>query len=118
MGQDKLVHVVLGEHDVTKDCDCEGNKCNGPTEYVNLNSYFEVIYLCTKYFQRTPKEIIIHEEFRSEGGFENMKFWRKKRWAQANDIALIRLNKPVTQGPSIIPVCLPVNEVSLDMVKP
>ena len=41
-GKDKLVHVVLGEHDVTKDCDCEGNKCNGPTEIVN-------IIICQKY---------------------------------------------------------------------
>ena len=35
-GEDRLVHVALGEHDVTKDRDCDGDKCNGPTEYVNI----------------------------------------------------------------------------------
>merc|ERR1712117_977434 len=39
---------------------------------------------------------------------------RKGQWAEANDIALIRLAKPAKPGPNIIPVCLPsINEDEL-----
>ena len=32
----RLVHVALGEHDITKECDCDDIKCNGPTQFVSI----------------------------------------------------------------------------------
>ena len=38
--RDKLVHVALGEHDITTECDCDGIKCNGPTQFVSIETDF------------------------------------------------------------------------------
>ena len=59
-------------------------------------------------FQIPVKKIIKHEEYKKYGSFNP----RRGQWAEANDIALIRLARPAETGPNIIPVCLPsIDEV-------
>lgn len=75
--------VALGEHDLTKDCDCDGGlrKCNGHTQLIAV------------------EEAIKHEDYLASSS----------DWHTPNDIALLRLARPVETGPNIIPVCLPLD---------
>ena len=69
----------------------------------------EVTYVII--LQIPPEDIIKHEQYKVEGGIEDLRATGRKKWVEANDIALIRLARPVEQAPHIIPACLPLNEV-------
>ena len=62
-------------------------------------------------FQIPPEDVIKHEQYKVEGGIEDLGRSGRKKWVEANDIALIRLARPVQMAPHIIPACLPLNEV-------
>ena len=62
-------------------------------------------------FQIPPEDVIKHEQYKVEGGIEDLRATGRKKWVEANDIALIRLARPVQMAPHIIPACLPLNEV-------
>jgi len=76
--------VALGEHSLGSKCDCDildGEKsCNEPTQIIDV------------------EKVIVHERY------------RKDSWHTSNDIALIRLAKPVDISVNVIPVCLPLNK--------
>ena len=62
-------------------------------------------------FQIPVKKVITHEKYKEEGGLTFNKL--SPKWGEANDIALIRLEKPAKLGANIIPACLPfIDEVS------
>merc|ERR1712027_184024 len=78
--------VALGEHSLGSTCDCdvlEGDSeksCNEPTQIIDV------------------EKVIVHERY------------RKDSWHTSNDIALIRLAKPVDISVNVIPICLPLNK--------
>ena len=56
--------------------------------------------ISTAFFQQIDVEkVIVHERY------------RKDSWHTSNDIALIRLAKPVDISVNVIPICLPLNKV-------
>ncbi|XP_055842808.1 phenoloxidase-activating factor 3-like [Episyrphus balteatus] len=80
----QLVSVRLGEHDTSKEIDCEGyggefdRECAPPVQNHKID------------------DVIIHNDFRL-GIF-------------ANDIALIRLQTKVAYEDTVIPICLPISK--------
>ena len=76
-----------------------------PSACISNQVTFEII------FQIPPEDVIKHEQYKVEGGIEDLGRSGRKKWVEANDIALIRLARPVQMAPHIIPACLPLNEV-------
>ncbi|XP_055912024.1 phenoloxidase-activating factor 3-like [Eupeodes corollae] len=80
----QLISVRLGEHDTSKEIDCEGyggqfdRECAPPVQNHRID------------------DVIIHNDFRF-GIF-------------ANDIALIRLQTKVAYEDTVIPICLPISK--------
>lgn len=71
------VGVRLGEYDLTKEIDCQGNTCADPLQVIGIE-------------QKIP-----HEGY------------NEKNKNRANDIGMIRLNSEVTFTDYVRPICLP-----------
>lgn len=76
----RVVSVRLGEHNLATEVDCEDGDCADPVVDVPI------------------EETIVHESYTPNSP------------AQSNDIALIRLSRPITYTNWIKPICLPVSQ--------
>lgn len=89
-GQGEILKIRLGEHDLSKDLDCQTSLAdNGDGQNTTRCSEPPVDIV--------PERIITHREFNKP--FKNM-----------NDIALIRLSQPVNFTRWISPICLPFGD--------
>lgn len=75
-----MISVRLGEHNLTTDRDCELDDCADPV--VNI----------------PVAETIVHENYKASSATQN------------DDIALIRLERPIQFTEWVKPICLPLSE--------
>lgn len=84
----QIVEVVLGEHDLDKDLDCNG---------CQLAQRIEV----------HPEDVLVHEDYDYQNKIDS-----------SNDLALIKLSKDVVtksedKNMNVLPICLPTNEMEV-----
>lgn len=81
----KLSGVRIGEHNIGQEIDC------------SRADMFNV-YCANKHQDFSVESVHVHEEYQEVN--------------QRNDIALIRINRDATFGPSVLPSCLPVGDAT------